>query len=96
MIGPSVVVKRAEHALADCRRVLVRGLAGSAKTTLLQWLAVATARDELPKELGDWRGRIPFVLPLRTPVRRGPLPEPQDFLSAVGAPGRLAAGGLGR
>ncbi|MEU3084829.1 NACHT domain-containing protein [Streptomyces albidoflavus] len=83
---PSVVVKRAEHALADCRRVLLRGLAGSGKTTLLQWLAVATARDELPAELAAWRGRIPFILPLRTLVRHGPLPEPHDFLSAVGTP----------
>ncbi|MFJ5645657.1 NACHT domain-containing protein [Streptomyces sp. NPDC093223] len=83
---PSVVVKRAESALAGCRRVLLRGLAGSGKTTLLQWLAVATARDELPEELADWRGRTPFVLPLRTLVRRGPLPGPHDFLSAVGAP----------
>ncbi|MFE7044506.1 NACHT domain-containing protein [Streptomyces atratus] len=83
---PSVVVKRAENALAGCRRVLLRGLAGSGKTTLLQWLAVAAAHDELPDELTDWRGQIPFVLPLRTLVRRGPLPEPHDFLSAVGAP----------
>ncbi|MBK5992065.1 NACHT domain-containing protein [Streptomyces sp. MBT58] len=83
---PAVVVKRAEHALANCRRVLLRGLAGSGKTTLLQWLAVATARNELPEELADWRGHIPFVLPLRTLVRRGPLPEPHDFLSAVGTP----------
>ncbi|WP_030548916.1 NACHT domain-containing NTPase [Streptomyces albus] len=83
---PSVVVKRAEHALANCRRVLLRGLAGSGKTTLLQWLAVATARDELPEELADWRGLIPFILPLRTLVRRGPLPEPHDFLSAVSTP----------
>ncbi|MGW2057771.1 NACHT domain-containing protein [Streptomyces sp. NPDC001840] len=83
---PTVVVKRAEHALANCRRVLLRGLAGSGKTTLLQWLAVATARDELPEELADWQGRIPFVLPLRTLVRRGPLPEPHEFLTAVGTP----------
>ncbi|MFD9051761.1 NACHT domain-containing protein [Streptomyces zaomyceticus] len=83
---PSIVVKRAEHALANCRRVLLRGLAGSGKTTLLQWLAVATARNELPMELAGWRGRIPFVLPLRTLVRRGPLPEPHDFLAAVGTP----------
>ncbi|WP_240045076.1 helix-turn-helix domain-containing protein [Streptomyces alboflavus] len=62
----SVVVNRAEHALANCRRVLLRGLAGSGKTTLLQWLAVATARDELPEQLADWQSRIPFVLPLRT------------------------------
>lgn len=83
---PSVVVKRAENALAGCRRVLLRGLAGSGKTTLMQWLAVATARDELPEELAEWRGLIPFVLPLRTLVRRGPLPEPDGFLSAVEAP----------
>ncbi|GAA3372500.1 NACHT domain-containing protein [Streptomyces antimycoticus] len=83
---PSVVVKRAEQAMAHCRRVLLRGLAGSGKTTLLQWLAVATARDELPEELAGWRGQVPFVLPLRTLVRRGPLPEPHEFLSAVGTP----------
>ncbi|MFG2590426.1 NACHT domain-containing protein [Streptomyces sp. NPDC048438] len=50
------MVKRAEHALAQCRRVLLRGLAGSGKTTLLQWLAVASARNELPEELADWWG----------------------------------------
>lgn len=83
---PSVVVKRAEHALAQRRRVLLRGLAGSGKTTLLQWLATATARDELPEGMAGWRGRIPFVLPLRTLARRGPLPDPCDFLSAVGTP----------
>ncbi|MFF5393129.1 NACHT domain-containing protein [Streptomyces sp. NPDC013012] len=73
------------------------GLAGSGKTTLLQWLAVAAACDALPEELADWRGRVPFVLPLRTLVRRGPLPEPGEFLSSVGAPpGRGAARGMGR
>lgn len=83
---PKSVVKRAEHALSGQRRVLLRGLAGSGKSTLLQWLAVAAAREELPEELADWRGRIPFVLPLRTLVRRGPLPAPQKFLAAVGTP----------
>jgi transcriptional regulator with XRE-family HTH domain len=83
---PRSVVKRAEHALSGYRRVLLRGLAGGGKSTLLQWLAVAAAREELPEELADWRGRIPFVLPLRTLVRRGPLPAPQEFLAAVGTP----------
>ncbi|MFD9535789.1 NACHT domain-containing protein [Streptomyces sp. NPDC060010] len=82
----AVVVKRAEEALADYRRVLLRGLAGSGKTTMLQWLAVATARGELPEQLADWRGRIPFVLPLRTLMRHGPLPDPHNFLSSVGTP----------
>ncbi|MDT9697256.1 NACHT domain-containing protein [Streptomyces sp. P17] len=68
----------AEQALAEHDRVLLRGVAGSGKTTLVQWLAVTAARGER----GD---RIPFVLPLRTLVRRG-LPAPDAFLSAVHVP----------
>lgn len=68
----------ADRALAGQRRVLLRGVAGSGKTTLVQWLAVRAARD------GD--GTIPFVLPLRTLIRRGPLPEPGRFLAAAGNP----------
>ncbi|MGW0902836.1 NACHT domain-containing protein [Streptomyces sp. NPDC002853] len=80
------VVCRAEQALAGRQRILLKGLAGSGKTTLLQWLAVSAARAELPEELTALRERVPFVLPLRTLARRGPLPQPQDFLAAVGAP----------
>nr|WP_258193760.1 NACHT domain-containing protein [Streptomyces sp. MA5143a] len=70
----------AEEALADHERVLLRGVAGSGKTTLVQWLAVTTARGER----GD---RIPFVLPLRTLIRRPDgLPSPDAFLAAVRAP----------
>ncbi|MGW0914762.1 NACHT domain-containing protein [Streptomyces sp. NPDC002784] len=68
----------AEQALAEHDRVLLRGVAGSGKTTLVQWLAVTAARGER----GD---RVPFVLPLRTLVRRG-LPAPDAFLSAVQVP----------
>ncbi|MEU3708516.1 NACHT domain-containing protein [Streptomyces catenulae] len=82
--GPSVPVPT-ERILAGRDRVLLRGLAGSGKTTLLQWLAVSTAREELPDELGALRGRIPFVLPLRT-LARGTLPRPSEFLSSVGFP----------
>ncbi len=70
----------AEQALADHDRVLLRGVAGSGKTTLVQWIAVTAARGER----GD---RIPFVLPLRTLVRRPDgLPAPDGFLSAVRVP----------
>ncbi|WP_420034200.1 NACHT domain-containing protein [Streptomyces sp. cg28] len=66
---------RAEDAFDDDHdRVLLRGEAGSGKTTLIQWLAV-TAAD-----------RVPFVLPLRTLVRAAALPAPADFLSSVGCP----------
>ncbi|MEU6290847.1 NACHT domain-containing protein [Streptomyces sp. NPDC046988] len=67
----------AEHALRAHDRVLLRGDAGSGKTTLVQWLAVTAARD------GD---RVPYVLPLRTLVRAGTLPAPTAFLTAVGCP----------
>ncbi|MFE0204736.1 NACHT domain-containing protein [Streptomyces sp. NPDC058985] len=67
----------AEHALRTHDRVLLRGDAGSGKTTLVQWLAVTAARD------GD---RVPYVLPLRTLVRAGTLPAPTAFLTAVGCP----------
>ncbi|MEU9736987.1 NACHT domain-containing protein [Streptomyces sp. NPDC048002] len=70
----------AELALTEHDRVLLRGVAGSGKTTLVQWLAVTAARGER----GD---RVPFVLPLRTLVRRpGGLPAPDAFLAAVHVP----------
>ncbi|MFJ8645696.1 NACHT domain-containing protein [Streptomyces sp. NPDC093546] len=75
----------ADLVLADHERVLLRGVAGSGKTTLIQWLAVsaATAGDRL----AYLRDRIPLVLPLRTLTRHGrPLPTPDRFLSAVGCP----------
>lgn len=58
----------AEDALRTRDRVLLRGDAGSGKTTLVQWLAVTAARD------GD---RVPYVLPLRTLTRAGALPSPR-------------------
>ncbi|ELS55303.1 putative Large ATP-binding protein [Streptomyces viridochromogenes Tue57] len=67
----------AEEALLDHDCVLLRGDAGSGKTTLVQWLAVTAARN------GD---RVPYVLPLRTLIRAGALPPPADFLSAVSCP----------
>ncbi|MEU3254074.1 NACHT domain-containing protein [Streptomyces sp. NPDC006997] len=70
----------AEQALADHDRVLLRGVAGSGKTTLVQWLAVTAARGER----GDL---VPFVLPLRTLVRHpGGLPSPDALLAAVRVP----------
>ncbi|MGV9968008.1 NACHT domain-containing protein [Streptomyces olivaceus] len=76
--GPERTVRLpAEDALLTHDRVLLRGDAGSGKTTLVQWLAVTTSRD------GD---RIPYVLPLRTLVRAEALPAPAAFLTAVGCP----------
>ncbi|MFD3572939.1 NACHT domain-containing protein [Streptomyces sp. NPDC058644] len=81
-------LRPADQALATHDRVLLRGEAGSGKTTLVQWLAVSAARcapdDDRMTYLHD---RIPYVLPLRTLTRNGErLPAPADFLAAVGSP----------
>ncbi|MFD1661483.1 NACHT domain-containing protein [Streptomyces caeni] len=79
-IATAATALPADQALAGHDRVLLRGVAGSGKTTLVQWLAVTAARGRR----GD---RIPFVLPLRTLVRRpGGLPAPDGFLDAVRVP----------
>lgn len=78
--------RRAEEALAGRRRVLLRGAAGSGKTTLLQWLATITARGDLPPGLGHLSGCLPLTLPLRTLIRRGELPQPEEFLAAAAGP----------
>ena len=78
---------RADLALARHDKVLLRGLAGSGKTTLVQWLAVSAAREDLPDDMAYLRDRIPFVLPLRTLTRHGErLPAPDRFLPAVSCP----------
>ncbi|NGO14851.1 NACHT domain-containing protein [Streptomyces sp. HC44] len=77
-----------EDALAGHHRVLLRGAAGSGKTTLVQWLAVSAAQqDRLTGRLAHLMGRVPFVLPLRTLTRGGAkLPIPADFLTSVSCP----------
>ncbi|MEU7113306.1 NACHT domain-containing protein [Streptomyces sp. NPDC046182] len=78
---------RADLALVRQDKVLLRGLAGSGKTTLVQWLAVSATREDLAEDMAYLRDRIPFVLPLRTLTRHGErLPAPDRFLSAVGCP----------
>ncbi|MCZ4101123.1 NACHT domain-containing protein [Streptomyces sp. So13.3] len=77
---------RAEQTFAGRERVLLRGLAGSGKTTLVQWLAVSAAGQD--QDAGDHhlRDRVPFVLPLRTLIRHGELPLPADFLRSANVP----------
>ncbi|MGX1674487.1 NACHT domain-containing protein [Streptomyces sp. NPDC055400] len=77
-----------EEALATRGRVLLHGLAGTGKTTLVQWLALTTARqDSVPGNLPQLLGRVPFVLPLRNLAREGAgLPLPDDFLRWMDCP----------
>ncbi|WP_405487168.1 NACHT domain-containing protein [Streptomyces sp. NBC_00096] len=77
----------ADQALARSPRVLLRGEAGSGKTTLVQWLAVTAAQQDRADRPAHLRDRVPFVLPLRTLTRHGErLPAPKDFLGATGCP----------
>ncbi|MCB5179723.1 NACHT domain-containing protein [Streptomyces antimicrobicus] len=77
----------ADQILARGRRVLLRGEAGSGKSTLVQWLAVSAADQDPPPAMAYLQDRIPFVLPLRTVTRNGDrLPAPKDFLAAVDCP----------
>ncbi|GAA4010406.1 NACHT domain-containing protein [Streptomyces marokkonensis] len=77
----------AEQVLAGQDQVFLRGVAGSGKTTLVQWLAVTTAGRAYDHGLTHLIGRVPFVLPMRRIVRPGAeLPFPGDFLRAVGCP----------
>ncbi|WP_282696663.1 NACHT domain-containing protein [Streptomyces sp. CC208A] len=82
---------RADLAPAAHDRILLRGQAGSGKTTLVQWLTVAACAANAGEGGDDGTaylyGRIPFVLPLRTLTRHGErLPDAGRFLSAAGCP----------
>ncbi|WP_367124512.1 NACHT domain-containing NTPase [Streptomyces phytohabitans] len=82
---PALPLMPAERALTTQERLLVRGVAGSGKTTLIQRLAVATARGGVPDGLEPLEGRIPFLLPVRRFARTG-FPAPDDFLRAIHHP----------
>ncbi|MFD8977616.1 NACHT domain-containing protein [Streptomyces sp. NPDC059593] len=78
---------RADLALTRHDKILLRGLAGSGKTTLVQWLTVSAATEGRAEGMAYLNGRIPFVLPLRTLTRHGErLPAPDRFLTAAGCP----------
>nr|WP_239158269.1 NACHT domain-containing protein [Streptomyces sp. SID13726] len=83
----SAVPLPADQALESRDRVLLRGVAGSGKTTLVQWLAVSAAGGLAGGDLAYLAGRVPFVLPLRRLARDSArLPMPHDFLTAMDCP----------
>jgi NACHT domain len=79
------VSMRVERALGQSPRTLIRGEAGSGKTTILHWLAVTAARARFTGELADWNGCVPFLVRLRTFVE-GPLPRPEQLTDGIGDP----------
>ncbi|MEU3664501.1 NACHT domain-containing protein [Streptomyces sp. NPDC032940] len=83
---------KVEQALVDCDRVVLRGPAGSGKSTLVQWLALNAARQSFGSGLEDFNRCIPFVLRLRSFNTPDGLPMPEDFLTASGVPLRAPQG----
>ncbi|MFG2997348.1 NACHT domain-containing protein [Streptomyces sp. NPDC048340] len=95
----------ADAILGEYRRVLLRGEAGSGKTTLIQWLAVAAAREPAARHptphllppVPAAADHIPYVLPLRTLTRNGErLPAPAEFLAGSPLSGEAPDGWTGR
>ncbi|MFG2623360.1 NACHT domain-containing protein [Streptomyces sp. NPDC048473] len=84
--APDRVTVKAEQALLETNRLLLRGPAGSGKSTLVQWLALNAARRTFGSELMDWNRCVPFVLRLRAFTSYETLPAPDDFLRATGVP----------
>jgi hypothetical protein len=66
-----------ELILADSPRLLLRGLAGHGKTTLLRWITVQTCARRHSGKLEAWNQKIPFFVGLRH-CRSG-LPKPQEL-----------------
>ncbi|MFE7616196.1 NACHT domain-containing protein [Streptomyces sp. NPDC057496] len=83
---PAAVTVSVEQALSGTDRLLLRGPAGSGKSTLVQWLAVNAARRTFGTGLADWNRCVPFVLRLRAFTSHGALPTPEEFLRAAGVP----------
>ncbi|OXM59682.1 NACHT domain-containing protein [Amycolatopsis vastitatis] len=77
-----VPVDRIEHVLPLTSRILLRGEAGSGKTTVLHWLAVRCASRQL-QNVNGWADVEPFLLRLRR-FTRSQLPTPERFLDEVG------------
>ncbi|MCN9241953.1 NACHT domain-containing protein [Streptomyces sp. RY43-2] len=73
---------RVEAALSRASRVLLRGEAGSGKTTMLRWLAVTAARGAFKGELADWNGLTPIFVKLREYSGRT-LPSPEAMLDGI-------------
>lgn len=71
-----------DRAFKGSPRVVLRGEVGSGKSTVLRWLAVRSAQLDL-EVAGDRLSLVPFLFPL---VRRGAMPMPSQFLSAVRCP----------
>ncbi|HLG79217.1 MAG TPA: NACHT domain-containing protein, partial [Ktedonobacteraceae bacterium] len=89
--------------LAESPYLLLRGDAGSGKTTLMQWIAVQSASKTCSPVLATWNDTIPFFIRLRQHVRldqdgepRWPAPESFPGLVAPAIAGAMPPGWVHR
>ncbi len=71
-----------EQALSIANRILIRGHAGSGKTTLMQWIAIQSAGRSFKGALADWNDCIPFIVKLRE-FSREEMPAPEELPSLI-------------
>ena len=71
-----------DQILATSRRIVIRGQAGSGKTTLMRWVAVQAAKKTFEGELTGWNNTIPFFIRLREYVDTG-FPELENIPSQL-------------
>ena len=96
-------VVEAPKLLAESTYLLLRGDAGSGKTTLMRWIAVQAALQCFPPELAAWNGIVPFFIRLRQHVHlegggmpRWPAPEDFPGLIAPAIAGAMPQGWVHR
>jgi hypothetical protein len=71
-----------DELIARRSRLLVSGIAGSGKTTILQWLAVRAATRTFTGPLSELNGSVPFIVRLRA-FAEGELPTPSQMARTV-------------
>lgn len=81
--GASPDLLRVEALLEDADRLLLIGGAGSGKTTLIQWIALAAVAGATSAMApANWSDRVPFIIPLRRFVGKA-LPTPKQFVEQI-------------
>jgi len=71
-----------DEAICKSNRLLLRGAAGSGKTTLMKWVAVMSAGNSLEDGLEEWNQCVPFFIRLRE-FSDKTLPTPNAFPALI-------------